>query len=81
MGLLLTGFDAGAVLCCPGADTNFAGSLCVLMTGATVAVAFGLAGGFLFCGDFVLLGDSSDSEEYTTGLGLGGCLSLFFSKG
>lgn len=81
LGLLLTSFKAGAALCCPGADVNFAGSLCVLTTGATVAVAFGLAGGFLFCGDFALLGDSSDSEEYTTGLGFGGCLSLFFSRG
>lgn len=58
------------------------GDLCVLTTGATVAVAFGLAGGFLFCGVFALLGDSSDSEEYTDGLGFGGCLSLLlFSKG
>lgn len=81
LGLLLIGFEAGAALCCPDAGANFAGSLCVLTTGATVAVAFGLAGGFLFCGDFALLGDSSDSEEYTIGLGFGGCLSLFFSRG
>lgn len=78
--LLFTGFEAGAALCCPDAGVSFAGSLCALTTGATVAVAFGLAGGFLFCGDFALLGDSSDSEEYTIGLGFGGCLSLFFSR-
>lgn len=49
------------------------------MTGATVAVAFGLVD-FLFWSDFVLLGDSSESEEYTTNLDFG-CLSLFlFSK-
>lgn len=81
LGLLLTGFKAAAALCCPaGAGTGFVGDL--LTTGATVAVAFGLAGGFLFCGDFALLGDSSDSEEYTTGLVFCGCLSLFLlSKG
>lgn len=42
-----------------------------------MAVAFGLAGGFLFAVAFTLLGDSSDSEEYTTGLLFGGTLSLF----
>lgn len=80
LGLLLTGFKVAAALCCPtGAGTGFVGDL--LTTGATVAVAFGLAGSFLFCGDFALLGDSSDSEEYT-GLGFCGCLSLFLlSKG
>lgn len=47
-----------------------------------MAVAFGLAGAFLFCGDFALVGDSSDSEEYTVGLDFGGGLSLLlFSKG
>lgn len=81
LGLAL-GFGMGTVLCCPDAGTGFVGDLCVLTTGATVAVAFGLAGGFRFCGDFALLGDSSDSEEYTGGLGFGGCLSLLlFSRG
>lgn len=81
LGLALVGFDTGAALCCPDADAGFVGDLCVLTTGATVAVAFGLAGGFLFCGDFALLGDSSDSEEYADGLGFGGCLSLvLFSR-
>lgn len=81
LGLLLTGFKAAAALCCPvSAGTSFVGDL--LTTGATVAVAFGFAGGFLFCGDFALLGDSSDSEEYTTDLAFCGCLSLFLlSKG
>lgn len=80
LGLLLTGFKVAAALCCvTDAGTSFVGDL--LTTGATVAVAFGLAGGFLFCGDFALLGDSSDSEEYTV-LGFCGCLSLFLlSKG
>lgn len=82
LGLALTGFEIGATLCCPDTDTGFVGDLCVLTTGATVAVAFGLAGGFLFCGDFALMGDSSDSDEYADGLGFGGCLSLpLFSKG
>lgn len=82
LGLALVAFEPGTVLCCPDAGTGFVGDLCVLTTGATVAVAFGLAGGFLFCGDFNLLGDSSDSEEYIDGLGFGGCLSLFLlSKG
>lgn len=36
--------------------------LCDFTTGATVAVAFGFAGGFLLT-DFALFGDSSDSEE------------------
>lgn len=81
LGLALADFEAGAALCCPDAGTGFVGDLCVLTTGATVAVAFGLAGGFLFCGDFALLGDSSDSEEYTDGLGFVGCLSLFLFSG
>lgn len=81
LGLTFASFEAGAALCCPDAGTDFVGDLCVLTTGATVAVAFGLAGGFLFCGDFALLGDSSDSEEYTDGLDFGGCLSLLlFSR-
>lgn len=81
LGLLLTGFKTAAALCCPASTgTGFVGDL--LTTGATVAVAFGFAGGFLFCGDFALLGDSSDSEEYTTDLAFCGCLSLFLlSKG
>lgn len=82
LSLTWAGFETGTVLCCPDAGIDFVGDLWVLITGATVAVAFGLAGGFLFCGDFALLGDSSDSEEYIDGLGFGGCLSLFlFSKG
>lgn len=36
-----------------------------------------MAGSFLFAVVFTLLGDSSDSEEYTTGLFFGGTLSLF----
>lgn len=82
LGLALVGFETGTVLCCPDAGTGFVRDLCVLITGATVAVALGLAGGFLFCGDFDLLGDSSDSEEYIDGLGFGGCRSLvLFSNG
>lgn len=80
MVLLLVGFGVGGTLC-PCAAIIFGRSLWeALTTGATVAVAFGLAGGFLFCGDFALLGDSSDSEEYTTDLILAGCLSFLFSK-
>lgn len=74
--LALVAFEAGVALCCTDAVADFVRDLCVLTTGATVAVAFGLAGGFLFCGDFALLGDSSDSEEYAADLGFGGCLSL-----
>lgn len=82
VGLLLIGFGTVTALCCPEAGAGFAGDLCALTTGATVAVAFGLAGGFLFCVAFALLGDSSDSEEYTADLGFGGCLSLLlFSRG
>lgn len=82
LGLALTDFGADTALCCPDVGVGFVGDLCVLTTGATVAVAFGLAGGFRFCGDFALLGDSSDSEEYIDGLDFGGCLSLFlFSNG
>jgi len=81
LSLALAGFKTGKTLCCPDAGTGFVGDFCVFTTGATVAVAFGLAGGFRFC-DFTLLGDSSDSEEYTDGLGFGGCLSLLlFSRG
>jgi hypothetical protein len=80
--LALADFETGVALCCTDAGVGFVRDLCVLTTGATVAVAFGLAGGFLFCGDFALLGASSDSEEYTADLGFGGCLSLFlFSTG
>lgn len=80
---MLADFEAGVALCCADAGAGFVTwDLCALTTGATVAVAFGLAGGFRFCGDFALLGDSSDSEEYTADLGFGSCLSLFlFSTG
>jgi len=82
LGLTLAGLGADTVLCCPDAGAGFVRVLCVLTTGATVAVAFGLAGGFRFCSDFALLGDSSDSEEYIDDLDFGGCLSLFlFSNG
>lgn len=76
-GLLTTGLAVGLFFCCPGTVADFAGGLCCLTTGATVAVALGFAGGFLLAAGFTLLGDSSDSDEYTTDLFFGGTLSLF----
>lgn len=75
----MIGLEAAALFCCPEAAADLGGGLCCLTTGAIVAVALGLAGGFLFAG-FALVGDSSDPEEYTTGLVLGGTLSFLFSE-
>lgn len=77
LGLLATDLEFGTFFCWLVVAIDLAGGLCCLTTGATVAVAFGLAGSFLFAVVFTLLGDSSDSEEYTTGLFFGGTLSLF----
>lgn len=76
-GLLVIDLEFIIFFCWLVVTIALAGSLCCLTTGATVAVALGLAGGFLFVVAFTLLGDSSDSEEYTTDLFFGGILSLF----
>lgn len=75
--MLAIAFVFGTFFCWPVVVTDLAGGLCCLTTGATVAVAFGLVGGFLFVVPFTLLGVPSDSEEYTTDLFFGGTLSLF----
>lgn len=61
--LLCNNFEASAFLCCWEGTWVLLDGLCAFITGATVAVAFGFAGGFLFAEGLDLLGDSSDSEE------------------
>lgn len=80
-GLIATGLGFGAFFCWPAAAIALVGGLCCLTTGATVAVALGLAGGFLLAGVFTLLGNSSDSEEHATDLPFGGALLLFSAGG
>lgn len=64
----LLAFIGEAFFCCATAGPDLLPSFCCFTTGATVGVTFGLTGGFLLTGDCLLLGDSSDSEEYTAGL-------------
>lgn len=59
---LCTNFDVNAFLCCADDGCVLPVGFCALITGATVAVAFGFVGGFFLLIGFCFICDSSDSD-------------------